>query len=344
MLLTRQETAVMRGLAIMLIILHNFCHWWPDCVPENEYTWSPDNIDLYFACIRQGGPHLFLNFLSHYGHYGVTVFLFLSGYGLTLKYDKLQQLDPITFLMDHAKKLWKLLLPSIVLFYILVQIRRGQPRAWDDIISLLTFTANIDPRHPFMFGPWWWFSLMMEFYVIYRIFFYHRSNRTISIFTLACLGVQLALTIYYYNDLSNDHNLLGYLHYNFPCTILPFTLGVFCARQKLDWAFSEWMIVPSVAIVLLGSFSAWAWCVAQPFAAIALIQLGKVMSKPRVLSATFAWIGGISAWIFALHPVVRHFSMRYLSTHSEYLVLIGYLAVTFLFSLGMQWLTKKIKL
>ena len=36
-LLTRAECNAMRGLAIMGIFLHNYCHWLGPVVKENEY-------------------------------------------------------------------------------------------------------------------------------------------------------------------------------------------------------------------------------------------------------------------------------------------------------------------
>ena len=37
-LLSRAECNIMRGLAIMGIFLHNYCHWLGPVVKENEYT------------------------------------------------------------------------------------------------------------------------------------------------------------------------------------------------------------------------------------------------------------------------------------------------------------------
>ena len=39
-LLSRAECNIMRGLAIMGIFLHNYCHWLGPVVKENEYTLS----------------------------------------------------------------------------------------------------------------------------------------------------------------------------------------------------------------------------------------------------------------------------------------------------------------
>ena len=38
-LLTRTECTAMKGIAIIGIMLHNYCHWLKDIVRENEFTW-----------------------------------------------------------------------------------------------------------------------------------------------------------------------------------------------------------------------------------------------------------------------------------------------------------------
>lgn len=52
-LLTRTECNVMRGLAILGIFLHNYCHWLSPVVKENEYQYFQHNVDwLLQVCAR----------------------------------------------------------------------------------------------------------------------------------------------------------------------------------------------------------------------------------------------------------------------------------------------------
>ena len=43
-MLTRPQCAALRGLAILGIVLHNYCHWLSPIVKENEYTFSRYNV------------------------------------------------------------------------------------------------------------------------------------------------------------------------------------------------------------------------------------------------------------------------------------------------------------
>ena len=45
--LSRSECNVLRGLAIIGIFLHNYCHWLGPIVKENEYQYFQHNVDWF---------------------------------------------------------------------------------------------------------------------------------------------------------------------------------------------------------------------------------------------------------------------------------------------------------
>ena len=85
-LLTRAECNALRGLAILGIFLHNYCHWLGPIVKENEFQFFEHNVSWLHRVL--GSPDLLLpiHLISFFGHYGVPIFLFLSAYGLERKY------------------------------------------------------------------------------------------------------------------------------------------------------------------------------------------------------------------------------------------------------------------
>ena len=66
-------------------MLHNYCHWLPFAVPENEFSLSVEKYIQFWDVISW--DTIFIQFFSFWGHLGVSVFVFLSGYGLVKKYD-----------------------------------------------------------------------------------------------------------------------------------------------------------------------------------------------------------------------------------------------------------------
>lgn len=78
----------MRGIAILAIMLHNFCHWINGpIVKENEFRFRIERADGLFEALRNIDMYLPVQLISFFGHYGVPVFLFLSGWGLVMKYE-----------------------------------------------------------------------------------------------------------------------------------------------------------------------------------------------------------------------------------------------------------------
>lgn len=63
-LLTKRECSALRGLAIIGIFLHNYCHWLGPAVKENEYQFFRMNVDglnralLHPDGLASGSPHL----------------------------------------------------------------------------------------------------------------------------------------------------------------------------------------------------------------------------------------------------------------------------------------------
>ena len=72
----------------ILRILHNYIHWFSNVVLENQHVYYPERNKELINSVLEFDSGLFLDLISHYGHYGVPVFVFLSGYGLVMKYGK----------------------------------------------------------------------------------------------------------------------------------------------------------------------------------------------------------------------------------------------------------------
>lgn len=328
-------------------MLHNFCHWLPGSVAENEYTWASARISQYLDYLAAGGPHLLLNWFSHYGHYGVALFLFLSGYGLVKKYEQsasTKAAPALPFLLHQALKLWGLMVPVLLVLWLrrhyvishgeIISIVRW-PWTWQDIAALLTFTANLGSKHEVIMGPWWWFSLMMQFYVVYRLLLYRRGKAMLLSVTGICLAVQLVATYLSLGELAHAGNLCHHLHYNFPCSILPFALGIWAARYGADWLLSPWAALAGVAVVVAGSFTPWAWAVAGPFAVAAMLQGRKL---------PLCWLGTISAWVFAVHPIMRECTIGWAKLGDHYFPLLGYVTITLATAALVTYITKRLPL
>ena len=121
---SKDQTAILKGLGILLIVLHNFFHNLTPVIGENEFTFSAE-IFLNFYQTLQASPENVLRALfSYFGHYGVQVFIFFSSYGLTRKYYQ-KPLIISQFLANRINKIYFSFLLCVVV-YILLGLVKSQ--------------------------------------------------------------------------------------------------------------------------------------------------------------------------------------------------------------------------
>ena len=163
--LNRTECNALRGLAIIGIFLHNYCHWLGPIVKENEYQYIQRNVDWLHQVMASPDGWLPMHLLSFFGHYGVPVFLFLSAYGLVLKYESGPRLtqgaerfsitgrhlpnlgEGLRFVRYHYLKLFKMMIVGFVAFTMLDHLTPG-PHHYQslDIIAMLGMFNNVLPN------------------------------------------------------------------------------------------------------------------------------------------------------------------------------------------------------
>ena len=347
-LLNRAECDVLRGIAILGIVLHNYTHWLRPMVKENEYTFKQGNADRMAELLSQPDWYLPAQLLSFFGHYGVPIFLFLSAFGLVMKYEQKMPATPVpatgkkesawSFLRQHFLKLFKLMLTGFVLF-VLVDGMTPRPHHYRllDVVAQLGMFNNLLP-HPERViwpGPYWFFGLMMQLYVIYRLLLYRRSSWWVVCLMLVCTAVQM-----FFSPAGEE---LNYLRYNFVGGVLPFGLGLLFARHgRMPTQKAYCCIVLVVALLLIflmsRQFLPWLFVpVAVCAAAIAAVKL-----LPAGLLGPLEWVGEISAVLFIVHPAVRKVVIPLSHQGEIYAGLLIYLIVSLVLALLVGQLLKRI--
>jgi len=310
-LLSMGECGALRCMAILAIVLHNYCHWLAPMVKENEYTFSTRNVDALLAAFSHADAWLPLHLLSFFGHYGVPVFLFLSAYGLVSKYER-GGLATSTrgFVGYHFLKLFRLMIVGFVAFTMVDAVTPGR---WHytvaQIVGQLTMTNNLfaDPDHNIWPGPYWFFGLMLQFYVAYALLLRNggrRSNRAdvllMVALVLACTLVQMACP--------PESDALNRLRYNCVGGMLPFCMGLLAARHEhrlaglSPLAMATTSIMAAVAAVAC-SLDYYTWYAVPLLVCVSAVALVKCL--PRGVVGAMASAGGISALLFVCHPMTR---------------------------------------
>ena len=339
-MLTRTECSAMRGLAIIGIFLHNYCHWLGFAVKENEYTFTMSKASDLMQALAQPDLNLPIHLLSFFGHYGVPVFLFLSAYGLVMKYEKRGALSPkqtnvVPFLKHHYVKLFKMMIVGFVAFTMVDAITPGSHKYHVmDILGQMFMFNNMmpDPDHVIWPGPYWFFGLMMQLYIVYRLLLWRKGDVYALLLIAVCWAMQA------FCDPEGD--TLNRVRYNFMGGVLPFCAGLLYARhgKQLTHGVRMTLMVISVVAVFFFSFNFQTWLWAPLFVCTASIGIVKLL--PKTVNEWIAWVGTISAALFVLHPLTRKIFIP-ISRHGDvYTGLLLYIVA----SIALAWFYHNFKL
>lgn len=305
--LSRSECAALRGLAILCIVLHNFCHWTGCAVQENEYLFKASNAGRMWDSLMEPDPYLPVRLFSFFGHYGVPVFLFLSGFGLVMKYGTLERLPVWRFLRYHYLKLFVMMSAGFAVFVFFDAIVR-RPFAYhaENVLAQLAMVINLlpDPSSVIWPGPYWFFGLMLQFYIIYRLLL-HRRHWGVAVGLVAVCWAAQAVS-------APTGSVLAWLRYNSVGGMLPFCAGVLAARASQDgrldrlagWSRRRWALLLAcglAAVPMSMSYQLWLWI---PLVAV-VFSIGIVKTFSGKALTWLEWLGHVSAAMFCIHPVLR---------------------------------------
>ena len=360
----------MRGIAILGIVLHNYCHFISHIVQENEYQFFAMNSNRLWQQLTNPDALLPVHLLSFFGHYGVPVFLFLSGYGLVRKYEVNQgdripdlrsptrslSLDPGLghgpvplihgFLRYNYLKLLRLLIVGFSLFLVVDAVTPGRFQFhWHNVIAQLLMYINVLPEPDKIIWPgiYWFFGLMMELYIVYRLLLWRRSSLYVVLLIVVCWLLQAFC--------DPEGETLNRLRYNAIGGILPFGLGILAARvnqgdRSMIWPTARitrpvpliqvalFLVSAALSVVMSFCFQAWLWIpVVIIVGTIALVK-----ALPAWMLSVAVWLGGLSAALFVAHPTARKLFITVAWKQDIYDGLLLYIIV----AIALAWAVREI--
>ena len=303
--LSRAECSALRGIAILAIMLHNFCHWIAIPAKENEYLYRVSNNEGLIQILTDPDALLPVHLFSYFGHYGVPVFLFLSGYGLVMKYDHVPDLPVFRFVRYHYLKLLTMLFAGFAAFT-LVDVATPRPFHYTagDIVAQLLMYINLLPwpSRSIWPGPYWFFGLMIQLYIVYRLMIYRRGPAVVVGLVIVCWLLQAVC--------GPEDEALRRLRYNCIGGMLPFCAGVLLGRSRNAAVVSslcrwQWALLcaATVGVLLLMCFNFHTWLWAPLTAVAATVFFVKAL--PAGVLPPLLWVGGVSAAMFVTHPIAR---------------------------------------
>ena len=338
-LLTRNECTAMRGIAILAIMLHNYCHFIGKIVKENEYQFFTSNNDRLWQILTHPDYLLPVHLLSYFGHYGVPVFLFLSGFGLVMKYERKmqEQVAVVPFIRYNYLKLLRMLIVGFVLFIIVDIMTPGHFQYhWYNVIAQLLMYINVLPTPDKIIWPgiYWFFGLMLELYIVYRLLLYRQKNWVVIVLVAVCWLAQVFC--------DPEGETLNRIRYNFIGGMLPFGAGILVGRSidRFHCSMSRWLwavvavIAAALIFVMCFHYQSWLWI--PILIIVGTIAIVKAM--PLKVMRLMVWFGSISAAMFVAHPIARKLFINVAWRQDIYDGLMLYVIAT----IALSWAVKKI--
>ena len=292
------ESQAMRGVAILCIMLHNFLHLTLPTV-ENEFSFSPSRVEVFTNSISNNPAWALADALSFLGWYGVAVFIFLSGYGLVRKYESTNRELPVwPFIKERWLKVVKLMLIPMLIFAIVWSLYKGKVFPIEMLLQQLTLIGNIVFPLSISPGVYWFFGLIFQLYIVYRLLIYRRPKSFILSINIIALVAYTVMSIFC------DEATIAAVRHNCIGWILPFSIGAMFARHDFSKLFAHrwamWLIViTSGAVLTLMNYHSTLLYFSPIVAIIASIALAKLWRGG-------VWLGALSSYIFVMHPIVRY--------------------------------------
>lgn len=306
---SKEQTAILKGFGILLIVLHNFFHNLTPVIGENEFTFSPEIFRNYYQILRVSPENLFRAIFSYFGHYGVETFIFLSTYGLTRKYNQ-NPLIISKFLIDRIDKIYLsfLLCVAVYIFLGLIKaefITSEKVLYWDSLLWKVLLVSNFIPGQALMpVGPWWFMPFIFQVYLLYPWLFKRYQKHGYKFLILVSLTAVLIESqinpFLITRNLNMNQTVFG--HLSVVC------LGLFFAAQdriKIRYLY-VWL---SLFLFVLGNFNAYAWIVSDiAFTVVALAAsttLFRFLLHHTFTARFFIFFGNISFHLFMVNGFLR---------------------------------------
>ena len=334
---TKRDTAILKGFAILCIVFHNFFHWLPPSPGENEFDFSVHRVQNFFHLLGEQ-PGEFVNvILSYLGHYGVQIFIMVSGFGLALSMMRKEQ-SWGAFVLSRLKKLYPLLITGIVVFYLGTIVMLGRslmPHEWRELGYKMLFIHTLLPKSGISLnGPWWFFGLIFQLYLLFPFLYQAIRRWNWKGFALVC--ILSYVLIFLFREVFNLHhgtilmqNSIGHLP--------EFCLGIvlaFLVGKRIHWL---WLVI---SLVAFGLGNVYSWCYPFTFLSITVIAvfafqgLKSLPIRKRWIGRPLAYFGGISMMLFVVNVTFRNPFLKLATTWNNPW---GHIAAAVLF-FGFVWL------
>ncbi|WP_131904140.1 acyltransferase family protein [Cocleimonas flava] len=315
--LSSNETLIMKGIAILMIAMHNFMHLFP-FPKENEFDFSFERTSSMLNLLWTEPENSIRVLASFFGHFGVEVFVLLSAYGLTKKYLK----HPLIYWQFIGERIFKIFPAFIIAIVIWLALEGFYSHGifgpfkmlsmhYQEILLKLTLLSNFIPDKALEpIGPWWFIPFIFQFYFVFPFLLkLHERWQETGLIALSAFCLVFTDTV--------EGHLYGVnLYYTIVPYIPVFALGL-CLAKK-DTLISEIHIPKSfvalaLVIFILGNIYQHLWVLSNiSFILLFLVLMNIVIPKIKgSLHRLLIFTGQISMGLFLVNGFLRFPMVRW---------------------------------
>ncbi len=319
--LSKEQTTILKGIGILLIVLHNYFHNLQPTIGEQEFQFSPVAAQKFWEAINNHPEEWVRIFLSYFGHYGVQIFVFLSAYGFTRKYTN-RQLNHLEFFTQRTAKIYSAFFACLVLYIVLglaKQYVSGESViAWKSIFWKLTTLSNFIPGEALTpVGPWWFFSLIIQIYAVFPLLLQaHKRYGTPLLLTVAAASIAAELVFgatLRSHDLNINHTVFGHL----PAICMGIYWG--CTPR---FRISAPMFLVCLLLFFAANFQSILWLVADVAFIAVLLYVQEPLFRhlpawPRA-ERVLRYFGEISLYLFLVNGFLRSPFHNFAQAHGSW--------------------------
>lgn len=344
-ILSIKDTTVIKGIGILLIICHNFLHWIRPMLGENEFSYNAEFSKNFIDSLISNPLNFLQDILAFAGHYGLQLFIFISGYGLTVRYAS-TSINYKAFIKTRLTKLYPVftiaLLGLFVYNFIIFKMEFNREVIIDFILRY-SLVANLIPKEVFVLnGPFWFYSMIVQLYLLFPFLLNIQKKKTIFL----CFIAFLALTIVFiFNKQFSSLNFS--LFYNFIGHLPVFIFGIIYAFEgEIINKYLKWISVITVIVLILSMYNMYFWYLSNLAFLMLFLSVYLYFKKfqfPKFLTQFVLFTGGLSYYLFAVHGFLRKpwvgLANKANSDVFNYLYLVVFLIISF----GIALVTRKIE-
>jgi len=315
--LNRETMNMYKGIAILMIVIHNFMHWLPG-PKEMEFNFEENYFLNYIQSIIEQPERLFQFSMSFLGHFGVQIFIFLSAYGLTKKY-LLEVPNYKKFIIKRFSSIYPPFLLAIIFWAVITtdyQFGLLAPLKliyWkvESLFYKITLLSNFIPKERLsLVGPWWFISLIFQFYIVFPLMFKLQTrwgNQGIALLTL-CSFIIMSTTGGVINNVNLGFTVLGH--------IPELCLGMYLATndpKTINIPF--FMIAVAFITFILGNVFEQLWNFTHVSFLLVLLSIYNwitpYLAKSKYVNRFLIFIGTISMHLFLVNGFLRRPFIEY---------------------------------